>query len=149
MKKLLWLLMLLPSVSFAQSSLLTIPGLADAVTTALKSSKAVGLIDLNQTIGAGTFIPVRTLHDAEGIQYLEAGFGGVIKQGENAKPLIIAQANLSAILRKIESYNGWYVAHVSKVTLPDFWFGPYIQPPLPGYAFTWKTNVGGAISIGF
>lgn len=148
MKKIMFALMFLTGIARADS-LFSIPGLASAAADAAKSSKAIGLVDLNGHVSGGAFVPLRTLHDGSGINYMEVGIGGAIKQEEHFKPLGIVNFDLSAIFRKVENYSSWYGNHVAKKTLLDFWAGPYIATPLPGYLWTWKSAVGGSVSMGF
>lgn len=153
MRKLALLLtsiLFVPSMSRADS-LLSVPGLADAIANGAKASKAIGVADINGKLSAGGFLPIRQLHDSEGINYLAFGPGGLIKQGEHMKGGAVLAADTSAIVRKLESKSAWYQAHVSKVTLPDFWIGPAILPPLDS-SFTWKdwkSWMGISLSVGF
>ena len=141
-------LMVAPAVH--AESLLSVPGLASVIAEGISKSKAVGLVDLNGQVSGGAFLPIRTLHDALGISYLELGMGGAIKQTEHLKPLFIADFDLSAIFRRLEGRSAWYESHVNKLKLPDFWIGPAIRIPLiPRDTWTWKNSVGGSLSVGF
>ena len=133
-------------------SLLSVPGMAQAAADFVKSMKAVGLLDLKGNLGGGTMLPLRQLHDAEGINYAAAGIGGLIKQQEHFRPRFVFLCDSSAIIRRLERQNVWYSNHVSSIKLPDFWLGPNIQIPFPGDNFQWKDwrrYLGGAVSIGF
>lgn len=146
----LFFLLSLPSVGMCQS-LLSVPGLADAVAEGAKNSHAIGIVDLDGKLSAGAFLPIRMLHDSAGVNYLAIGPGGVIKQGENMKGGIVTHLDITAITRKLEGRSAWYQAHVSTIKLPSFWLGPSILPPLNS-SFTWrkwKSWIGMSISVGF
>lgn len=131
--------------------LLSVPGIAQAVADSAKSMKAVGFVDLDGNIGGGSMLPIRQLHDSSGVNYFAVGPGGLIKQSEHFRPRMVAVFDLSAIFRRIEGMSPWYQAHVSKITLPDFWIGPNVLTPFPGDKFQWnqwKQYLGFSVSVG-
>lgn len=131
-------------------SLLSVPGLTDAVATYAKQAKAIGVYGLDNKFSMGGFVPIRTLHDSEQIKYLQLGPGGIIKQNEHAKGGLVITSDVSAVVRKIEGRSAWYQAHVDKVTLPDIWIGFSVLPPFDE-SFTWggyKGWMGLSLAIG-
>lgn len=143
-----WFFLVLVSVSTARAQdLLSVPGLTEAVATYAKQAKAVGLVDFNGTLGTGGFLPLRTFHDTANINYVEAGIGGNIKQGEHVKPLGIIDLDISSIWRRAENFQ-WYNTHVTKVVLPDVWIGPYLDPVSFTTWKNWKQCLGATVTVG-
>ena len=150
-KMLVVLFMGAASPVFAQeSSLLSIPGLADLAVDAIKHSRAIGLLDLHGNMSGGSYIPLRKLHDGEGKPYAAAGFGATIKDGENVRPRFVLEFDISQTWRKLEGKIKWYESHIDKLKLPDIWIGISPSPPLDR-SFTWGTWqdwIGVSISVG-
>lgn len=130
----------------ADDSLLSLPGLADAAGKYAKEARPLGFMDLHGTYGGGVLLPLRALKDSAGIKYAAAGIGGTIKQGEHFRPRLAVVSDASALYRRLEKRWGWWDAHTEKITLPDFWFGPSLELPIPGDPVTWK-DFGNATTV--
>jgi len=133
------------------TSLMSIPGLANAVAQAARSARAVATLDLDKKLSVGPMVPIRTLKDSTGVRYLALGPGGSIKQGEHFKAGPVMVVDLSAVARRLEATWPWYQGHVDKVVLPDFWVGWSCTPPWDD-TFTWKSWKswnGPSISVAF
>jgi hypothetical protein len=134
------------------SDLITIPGITDAVASALKQTKAVGLVDLNGNVGGGAYLPIRTLHDSSNVNYASVGIAGLTKQTDHWRALGTVLFDITSSFHRIEGLSSWYSSHVSKAALPDVWLGPDIQVPMPGDKVQFKdirSLLGFTLAIGF
>lgn len=142
------LILFMACMAYAQNNdVLSVPGLAQTVATYAKQAKAIGLVDAKGVLGTGGFLPLRTFHDSSNVNYVEAGFGASIKQQQHLKPLFILDLDVSSLWRRFENFQ-WYNVHVSKVLLPDFWIGPYIDPASFTTWNNWKQCLGATVTVG-
>lgn len=143
---------LLLTAGQASAGLLDIPNLATLVAEKAKESRACGVVSFDGKVAGGAYLPVWVLHqkDEPKVQYLAAGIGGAIKQGEAFRPLITLGANLPALSARLWA-SDWANRHLTRTKFPPLWFGPHLRVPLPGERVglqDWREWVGLIVSVG-
>lgn len=130
----------------AQAASFDLGGVGDLIGDKMKETKLASLIDLNAKFAGAVYLPIWLFHDQAGVNYVETGVGGMLKEGGESSPLISLAVNGPAISGRIWS-SEWAKKHVTRTKFPDIWMGPYLRLPLPGRTWVIGENVGGMVSV--
>jgi hypothetical protein len=155
-------LVLAPIAARAQDApvngpLLGLPGVGDVLKNAWQSKKAVGIIAQGEKPSIGFLVPIRTWHTVSGSSFALAGVGGTMANAEGFRPRLMIQTDASYLLHRVEDSSTYYAARTSRLTLPDIWWGPNFEIPLPAdrvswrdfkRARTWLHYIGLSVSLG-
>lgn len=131
----------------AYAGLLDLAPMAKFAAEKIGETKATTIIDLNGKVAAGLLLPVWTFHTRSGINVLQLGVGGTIKEGGEKKAIASMLINLPGLADRILR-NKWMKEHVTSTRLPPLWIGPYVQVPLPYEKWILKNDLGVMITIG-
>jgi hypothetical protein len=141
------------SLGLAHGADVDMGGVMDFIATSARDARGGSSITLDAKLKGSLYLPIRKLVSSDKkIEYAHAGAGANIYQEGHAckgEPVIVLLGNAPASAHYLTKRWAWYQTHVAETSLPDIFIGPLIRAPLPGIKWTWKSAVGGMVSIGF